>query len=37
LFFDIDATLVLAGQLGNMGELFTVPAIMGHRRIAGSC
>lgn len=33
---DIDATLVLVGQLGPMDELFTVPAIMGRRRIAGS-
>ncbi len=32
---DIDATLVLVGQLGPMDELFTVPAIMGRRRIAG--
>ena len=33
---DIDGTLVLVGQLGSMDELFTVPAIMGRRRIAGS-
>lgn len=33
---DIDATLVLVGQLGPTEELFTVPAIMGRRRIAGS-
>ncbi len=33
---DIDGTLVLVGQLGNMDELFTVPAVMGRRRIAGS-
>jgi uncharacterized zinc-type alcohol dehydrogenase-like protein len=33
---DIDATLVLVGQLGPMEELYTVPAIMGRKRIAGS-
>lgn len=33
---DIDGTFVVVGQLGQLDELFTVPAIMGRRRIAGS-
>lgn len=33
---DIDGTLVVVGQLGLLEEQFTVPMIMGRRRIAGS-
>lgn len=33
---DIDATLVVVGQVGLVGELNTVPFIMGRRRVAGS-
>lgn len=33
---DIDATLVIVGQLGPMAEQNTVPMLMGRRRIAGS-
>lgn len=33
---DIDATLVLVGQLGPLIEPITVPMVLGRRRIAGS-
>lgn len=33
---DIDGTFVVVGQLGLLEEPFTVPMIMGRRRIAGS-
>ncbi|HGM5043437.1 TPA: NAD(P)-dependent alcohol dehydrogenase [Stenotrophomonas maltophilia] len=33
---DIDGTLVVVGQLGDLQEPFTVPMIMGRRRVAGS-
>ncbi|EXR34140.1 MULTISPECIES: NAD(P)-dependent alcohol dehydrogenase [Acinetobacter] len=33
---DIDGTFVVVGQLGLLDEPFTVPMIMGRRRIAGS-
>ncbi|MGE7991543.1 NAD(P)-dependent alcohol dehydrogenase [Pseudomonas sp. NPDC089554] len=33
---DVDATLVLVGQLGPMDEQNTVPLIRGRRRVAGS-
>lgn len=33
---DVDATLVLVGQVGPLDELSTVPLLMGRRRIAGS-
>ena len=33
---DIDATLVLVGQIGPLAEPSTVPLLMGRRRIAGS-
>jgi uncharacterized zinc-type alcohol dehydrogenase-like protein len=33
---DVDATLVLVGQIGPLAELSTVPLLMGRRRVAGS-
>ena len=33
---DVDATLVLVGQVGPLEELSTVPLLMGRRRVAGS-
>ncbi|CUX70100.1 MULTISPECIES: NAD(P)-dependent alcohol dehydrogenase [Agrobacterium] len=33
---DVDATLVLVGQLGPMNEMNTLPLMTGRRRIAGS-
>ncbi len=33
---DVDATLVLVGQLGPMSEMNTLPLMTGRRRIAGS-
>lgn len=33
---DVDGSLVLVGQIGNMQNFTTVPMIMGRRRIAGS-
>ncbi len=33
---DVDGTLVLVGQLGSVGEVDSVPLVMGRRRIAGS-
>lgn len=33
---DIDATIVIVGQIGPMDEPMTVPLIMGRRRVAGS-
>ncbi|GGF73876.1 NADP-dependent alcohol dehydrogenase [Azorhizobium oxalatiphilum] len=33
---DVDATLVIVGQIGPMAEPNTVPFVMGRRRIAGS-
>ncbi|RKF40782.1 hydroxyacid dehydrogenase [Agrobacterium deltaense] len=33
---DIDGTLDIVGQLGPVPELFTVPMVMGRRRLAGS-
>lgn len=33
---DVDATLVLVGQIGPLDELSTVPLVFGRRRIAGS-
>ncbi len=33
---DVDATLVMVGQIGPMEPMSTVPMIMGRRRIAGS-
>jgi uncharacterized zinc-type alcohol dehydrogenase-like protein len=33
---DVDGTLVIVGQLGNLNEPSTVPLLMGRRRIAGS-
>lgn len=33
---DVEATLVLVGQIGPMAEMSTVPLILGRRRIAGS-
>lgn len=33
---DVDATLVMVGQVGPMEEQNTVPMILGRRRIAGS-
>lgn len=33
---DVDATLVLVGQLGPMDEMNSLPLLMGRRRIAGS-
>jgi len=33
---DVDATLVLVGQVGPMNEFNTVPMLMGRRRVAGS-
>lgn len=33
---DIDGSLVIVGQVGLMDEPFTVPLIMGRRRVAGS-
>jgi uncharacterized zinc-type alcohol dehydrogenase-like protein len=33
---DVDATLVLVGQLGPMGQLNSIPLLMGRRRVSGS-
>ncbi|WAT01636.1 NAD(P)-dependent alcohol dehydrogenase [Rouxiella chamberiensis] len=33
---DVDATLVLVGQVGPLDEISTVPLLMGRRRVAGS-
>lgn len=33
---DIDGTLVIVGQVGPMGELMSVPLLLGRRRVAGS-
>lgn len=33
---DVDGTLVIVGQLGNVDELPTVPLLLGRRRVAGS-
>lgn len=33
---DIDGSLVIVGQVGPMGELMSVPLLMGRRRVAGS-
>jgi uncharacterized zinc-type alcohol dehydrogenase-like protein len=33
---DVDGTLVIVGQLGNLNEPSTVPLLLGRRRIAGS-
>ncbi|MGO4264009.1 zinc-binding dehydrogenase, partial [Lysobacter sp. TAB13] len=33
---DVDATLVLVGQVGPLAEPSTVPLLLGRRRIAGS-
>ncbi len=33
---DVDATLVLVGQVGPLAELSSVPLLMGRRRVAGS-
>jgi alcohol dehydrogenase (NADP+) len=33
---DVDGTLVIVGHLGLIDELFTVPSILGRRRLAGS-
>lgn len=33
---DVDASLVLVGQIGPMEEPMTIPLVMGRRRIAGS-
>src|SRR5690606_36374277 len=33
---DIDATLVIVGQLGLVDEISTLPLLMGRRRISGS-
>ncbi|MCB8881768.1 NAD(P)-dependent alcohol dehydrogenase [Acidisoma cellulosilytica] len=33
---DVDATLVLVGQVGPLDEASTVPLLMGRRRVAGS-
>ena len=36
LLLDVDATLVLVGQIGPLAEPSTVPLLLGRRRIAGS-
>jgi uncharacterized zinc-type alcohol dehydrogenase-like protein len=33
---DVDGTLVIVGQLGNLNEPSTVPLLLGRRRVAGS-
>ena len=33
---DVDGTLVIVGHLGNLAEPFTIPLVMGRRRVAGS-
>lgn len=33
---DVDGTLVIVGQLGNLDEMSTVPLLLGRRRVAGS-
>jgi alcohol dehydrogenase (NADP+) len=33
---DVDGTLVIVGQLGNLSELSTAPLLLGRRRVAGS-
>lgn len=33
---DVDGTLVIVGQVGNLNEPSTLPLIMGRRRVAGS-
>ncbi|MBF9232161.1 NAD(P)-dependent alcohol dehydrogenase [Microvirga sp. BT350] len=33
---DVDGTLVIVGQLGNLSEPSTVPLMLGRRRVAGS-
>src|SRR5690606_7553816 len=33
---DVDGTLVVVGQLGDMDEFSTVPLLSGRRRVAGS-
>jgi uncharacterized zinc-type alcohol dehydrogenase-like protein len=33
---DVDGSLVIVGQVGPMGELMSVPLVMGRRRVAGS-